>query len=338
MNRVRLPRIARPPAADLPPHLRWDAPPASLASLALHLSRREFLKAAGVLLALVATPLTRVERAFARARGGFLTGAERKTLGALVDRIIPPEPGIPGASELGAVDYIEGLLTALDGKKTRLFAGGPFSNRNPFPDNKHGKPSHKRPRDAFKKFVAPTRVQELYWRGELFGTASVSELAALDAQYGGPKTGLRDLYRASIAKVDQVAEATKMSPFAKLSTSDQDTVLKMLDGGAFKPDPRRDGDTFIDTLIRQTLEGCFSAPEYGGNKRLMGWRLIGLEGDSQPLGYSIFDQATNAYVERSDHPMTTVNPDELAGPKPLSADGTKVQTTIASFSNSVSNL
>jgi len=61
----------------------------------------------------------------------------------------------------------------------------------------------------------------------------------------------------------------------------------MLDDGAFKPDLRRDADTFIDTLIRHTLEGCFSAPEYGGNTHLHGWELVGLEVDSQPLGYSI---------------------------------------------------
>jgi len=293
-------------------------------------------------LAVLATPLTRVERAVARVRGRFLTAKERKTLGALADRIIPPEPGVPGAKAFGVVDYVDRLLSAFDGQPIRLFAGGPFSGRNPYPDNKTGTPSHHRPRDSFKHFIAPTRLQELFWRGELFGTPSIPELAALDAQYGGPKTGLRDLYRQSLAKVDRVAESVKGAPFAKLSTPDQDTVLQMLDDGAFKPDPRRDGDTFIDTLIRHTLEGCFSAPEYGGNTHLHGWELVGLEGDSQPLGYSIFDQTTNAYVERAGHPMTTANPDEIGPggtvvPKPLSADGTTVQHTIATLANTLSN-
>ena len=39
--------------------------------------------------------------------------------------------------------------------------------------------------------------------------------------------------------------------------------------------------------------------------------MLGLEGDDQPLGYSIFSLATDGYVERPDHPMSTPNPDEL---------------------------
>jgi hypothetical protein len=312
----------------LPPELRWDATPASAAML---LGRREFLKALGVVLAALAMPLTRAERAIARARGGFFTKQERATLEALVDRIIPPDDGTPGGKALGAARYIEGLLTALDKRKTRLYAGGPFSGRNPYPDAKHGTPSRKRPPNRFKKFIAPTRLQELFWRGELFGTAGIPELAAIDAQLGGPKMGLRDLYRASLPQVDRVAQMTKGGPFATLSPADQDAVLAMLDQGAFQPDPRR-GANFMDILIRHTIEGCFSVPEYGGNAKGQGWALIGLEGDSQPLGYSIFSEATGGYVERADHPMSTANPDELSGgvvvPKPLGPDGQKVQDTI----------
>jgi gluconate 2-dehydrogenase subunit 3-like protein len=254
MSRLRLPKMPRAVTGALPAELRWDAPPASVALL---LGRREFLKALGLLLAAFAAPIVRVERAVARTRGGFLTRKERTTLEALVDRIIPPEPSVPGGKALGAARYVEELLTALDGKRARLFAGGPFSNRNPFPDDRTGEPSRRRPKDSFKRFVAPTRLQELYWRGEIFGTAGIPELAAIDAQLGGTKKGLRDLYREGLAKVDEVAEATKGGPFASLSTADQDAVLGMLGAGAFKPDPRREGDTFLDIVISHTIEGCF---------------------------------------------------------------------------------
>ncbi len=332
MSRLRLPKTARREAAVLPPELRWDAP---TPSVVLHLGRRDFLKALGVLLAALAAPAIRVERAVAKARGGFFTKPERATLEALVDRILPPDDGQPGGKALGVARYVETFLTSLDGKrKTRLFAGGPFSGRNPFPDPKTGAPSRRRPKDAFKKFVPPTRLQALYWRGEIYGTAGIPELAALDAQLGGPKTGLRTVYRDGLAKVDQVARATKGAGFASLSTADQDAVLAMLDAGAFMPDPRRDGATFVDLLIRHTLEGAFSAPEYGGNAGTQGWALVGLEGDSQPLGYSIYSATLGAYVERPDHPMSTPNPDELGPggvlqPKPLSPDAKKIQTTIS---------
>jgi hypothetical protein len=133
--------------------------------------------------------------------------------------------------------------------------------------------------------------------------------------------------------VDQVAEAVAGAPFAKLDTTQQAAVFKMLDSGAFMPDPRRGGMTFIDLLIQHTLEGCFSVPEYGGNLRGQGWAMVGLEGDDQPLGYSIFSLATGSYVERPDHPMSTPNPDELGPggtvvPRPLTADGKFIQNSI----------
>jgi hypothetical protein len=338
MIRLRLPRMARrAPDDGLPAALRWDAPPTSAALL---LGRREFLKALGVVLAALAAPILRVERAVARARGGFFTKSERATLEALVDRIIPPDDGTPGGKALGAARYVETLLTSLDRKKAMLFAGGPFSGRNPYPDPKTGTASRRRPRNSFKKFIPPTRLQEVYHRGDIFGTAGVPELAAIDAQLGGPKQGLRDLYRASLAKVDQVAQATKGGAFATLSTTDQDAVVAMLDHGGFKPDPRRGGDTFMDVLIRHTLEGCFSVPEYGGNTKGQGWALVGLEGDVQPLGFSIFSTTAGTYVERPDHPMSTPNPDELGPggvvqPKPLSAEAQDIQTEIASLTTAV---
>jgi hypothetical protein len=204
-------------------------------------------------------------------------------------------------------------------------------------------PSRKRPRNDFKHFIPPTRLQELFWRGELFGTAGVPELAALDVQFGGAKTGLRDLYRDALARIDMIAETatTSKKPFAELPTAEQDAVLAMLGAqGAFPADPRRGGDTIFTIMVRHTIEGCFSVPEYGGNAKLAGWSLVGLEGDSQPLGYSIFSSATNAYVERSDHPMSTANPDEVGpggvvAPKPLSADGQQVQASISSLGSAL---
>lgn len=332
MLRLRFPpRESRPPASALPPELRWDAAPETVTLL---LSRRQFLRAAAVVLAVLALPFGRAERAWARAKGRFFTRSERATLDALCDRILPPDD-TPGAAELGAGRYIEMMLTAFDRGTPRIYAGGPFSGRTPFPNNKNGTASKRRPPDSFKRFVRLTRVQELAWRAEILGPAAVPELAPFDAQFGPPKMGLRDVYRQGLAKVDQVAQTVAGAPFASLEPTKQDAVLAMLDSGAFMPDPRRGGLTFVDLLIQHTLEGCFSAPEYGGNRRLQGWAMLGLEGDDQPLGYSIFSLATGSYVERPDHPMSTPNPDEVApdgsvAPRPLTADGRFIQNSILS--------
>ncbi|HLK10533.1 MAG TPA: gluconate 2-dehydrogenase subunit 3 family protein [Candidatus Binatia bacterium] len=343
MRKLKLPRYARIPADLLPPAIRPAAlpPPAPAApGVVLLLGRREFLKAMGVLAAAAMLPLTHVERAWAAARGRFFTRHERATLRALVDRVIPPDPPPgtdPGAADLGAADYIEGLLTALDRHRPLVFAGGPFSNRNPFPDNTDGTPSRHRPHDFFRRFLPLTRLQGLYWRAQLFGSAAVPDLAALDAELGGPLVGLRDVYRQGLALVDATARQRTGMDFVDLPPATQDTIFDAVDAAAPR-DPRR-GTTFIDVLIMHTLEGCFGAPEYGGNRRTRGWRMIGLEGDSQPLGYSIYSLATQSYHDRPDgqHPMAGPNPDEVAAPIPLSADGQRIQDNIATFSDAVSS-
>src|SRR5262245_1469065 len=99
----------------------------------LHLSRRRFLQGTATVLAALALPLGAFERAAAARRGHFLTRRELRTLEALCDRIIPPDDD-PGAGALGAARYIHNLLRALDRRVPRIFAGGPFSGRLPFPD------------------------------------------------------------------------------------------------------------------------------------------------------------------------------------------------------------
>ncbi len=336
MLRLRFPRVITRAAGSLPPELRWDAPPA----VATLLGRRQFLRALGVVLAALAVPWTGARQAWARARGRFFTAHERATLEALVDRIIPPDDD-PGAKALGAAHYIEQLLTAFDHHPARIFAGGPFSGRAPFADERTGTPSRRRPRDDFRRFIPLSRLEELRWRAELFGAASVRELpASLVAQRGGPLVGLRDVYRRGLAKVDQVAGSVAGAPFVRLAPEVQDRVFGMLDGGVFAPDPARGGMTFVDILIQHTLEGCFCPPEYGGNRDARGWRMLGIEGDDQPLGFSLFASDVGAYRELPGHPVSGPDPDDVGPdgslrPRPLGAAGQGVVDAIVTLSGAL---
>src|SRR5213593_3651878 len=110
MPKLKLPRVpAAVPAGPLPRELQ-DLIASPLQAATVLLGRREFLKAAAVLLAALATPLTGgVGRALAAARGRFLTRTELRALEALCDRIIPPDTDV-GARALGAADYIDRML------------------------------------------------------------------------------------------------------------------------------------------------------------------------------------------------------------------------------------
>jgi Gluconate 2-dehydrogenase subunit 3 len=341
MLKLKLPRVPTAPAGPLPPEVAALADGAPAATMAVLLGRREFLKALAIVLAALALPVTHARRGWAAARGRFLTRPELATLEALVDRIIPPDDD-PGAKALGAATYIDRLLSAIDpralrrprGRAPHLFAGGPFSRRNPYPDSRNGRPSHRRPRNSFRRFIEPTRLQRLRWSAELYGSQAVPGADVNDAVLGGPLIGLRDLYRSGLAKVDMVAKALKGAALSDLPIADQDAVVAVLDMGMFAPDPRR-GDTFMDIVIRHTIEGCFAAPEYGGNVRGRGWKMIGLQGDVQPLGYSIFSKRADDYRERPDLPMTTADPADVPVPRPLSAEGAQVQALIAVASNAL---
>jgi Gluconate 2-dehydrogenase subunit 3 len=324
VSRLRLPNLSRLSPADAPP------PPTPVQAVAILLSRRQFLKALGAAAVIAAAPWTRVERTWAAARGRFFTSQERRTLDALADSILPPDAD-PGAAALGATRYIEGLLTAFDRHVPRIYAGGPFSGRQPFIDYERGVPSHRRPRNSFKHFVPLTRLQDLNWRWQIQGTAGLSAadqalVAPLDAQLGGPLPGLRDVYRDGLSRLDAFSRTQAGAAFVDLDGATRTKVLNAA-RTSFPVLARRDRN-FIQLVARHAIEGVCAAPEYGGNARTRGWKMLGLEGDSQPLGYALYSRRADAYRERADHPLSTPNPDEINGPLPLSAEGDQVEQFI----------
>ncbi len=233
---------------------------------------------------------------------GFFTDAERSALGVLANAVIPPDD-TPGGKDLGAIEYIERLMTAFDNENATtppaIFAGGPFSGRNPYPDE-NGLPSTNYPPNSFATYLYLDRVKEAGWRVLLFGSAALTGGAPNDALLGAV-VGMRDQMKKGLA--DAIANADP--PLEKMSEDDLIVYFNMLE------------PTFRKLVIDLVSEGCFGPPEYGGNLNLAGWKLTHFEGDSQPLGYSIWSTAQNKYVERPDAPMTTAT---VTDPEPLSAD------------------
>jgi hypothetical protein len=331
MSRLRLPNLAFARSS-----VPSTEPPTPVQVVRILLGRRQFLQALGAASVVLLAPWTRVERAWAASRGRFFTKSERKTLEALVDTIIPPDDA-PGAADLGVVRYIEGLLTMFDERRPRLYAGGPYSNRNPFIDFETGTPSKKRPRDAFKKFIPPNRLQALYWRWQIVGTTGLDDadralVEPLDAQLGGgPLIGLRDLYRDGLAALDALSRESEGAPFVELDDAGRVRVRDAAKN-TLPVDGRR-GRNFISLVAAHTVEGCFSAPEYGGNRKTGGWGFTPLAGDSQPLGYLLYSKQDDANHERADRPLSTPNPDEIDGPLPLSQISDTIQQVIMAGSN-----
>jgi hypothetical protein len=111
----------------------------------------------------------------------WLSSHQGTVVAAATARLIPGpkddlrELGHPGAREAGVVNYIDALLSAFDADPPRIYAGGPFSDRQ-------GGTT-----DDFARFVPLSPIQERYWRGAITDLQHryTAGVAALDGAAGG---------------------------------------------------------------------------------------------------------------------------------------------------------
>ncbi|MDR2298829.1 MAG: gluconate 2-dehydrogenase subunit 3 family protein [Comamonas sp.] len=87
----------------------------------------------------------------------------------------------------------------------------------------------------------------------------------------------REIYRLGIAAANQWCNKNLGKAFADLSAADQDKALAAMEHGAQGFDSLPSA-TFFAMLWGNTKEGFFSDPLHGGNKDMVGWKLIGFPG------------------------------------------------------------
>lgn len=113
---------------------------------------------------------------------------------------------------------------------------------------------------------------------------------------GTPEQGFQsrltpqEIYRIGIQEINAVCRAKYERPFDQLQPEKQDEVLKALEKDQVEL-PSMSSKLFFDLLWRNTEEGYFADPMYGGNRGKVGWKLVGFPG--VPSG---------AYREHLDNP------------------------------------
>jgi hypothetical protein len=211
------------------------------------LTRRELIRLFGAAAALAHLPACHSDNG-----DSVFSADELGMLRGFADVVIP-EDDLPGGSKLGTVEYIEALLRAFESPIPKIHAGGPFSNRNPFPDA-NGQAGTTRPPNDFANFVELDRVGAAVWRKAI--------------------TDIKAQLQAGLA-------VARSSASGDLTHADYVRI--------FDAQP----DDFRALVIDLVSEAAFAAPEYGGNLDLAGWKLIHFEGDSQPLGYTQWNGTTH---------------------------------------------
>lgn len=239
------------------------------------------------------------------------------------------DPGATEAAAVVFVDrFLSAFeLPAATADGPAIWLAGRFSGRNPYP-GEGGYPSDRYPADDFldsggrAHFLALTPAQELSWRYQLYGRAALEKAPGWAqgwAQQVGtlipsptPAGGLRQAYLDGLDAFDGWSRAMFGTPYASASTEEQDLMLaaagNVVLGAAESnlpaplpsPAPPAAARDLFPIITLHTFQATYGLPEYawrnqandptvvplGGTAE---WRAIGYDGDTQPLGNSLFD-------------------------------------------------
>ena len=100
---------------------------------------------------------------------------------------------------------------------------------------------------------------------------------------GSPQQGFQsrltpqEIYRHGIRETDAHCKREYGRAFCFLKPEQQDAVLKALEKDAIEL-PSLPAKLFFGILWRNTDEGYFSDPAYGGNRDKVGWKMLGFPG------------------------------------------------------------
>ncbi|HEX6386178.1 MAG TPA: gluconate 2-dehydrogenase subunit 3 family protein [Anaerolineae bacterium] len=183
----------------------------------------------------------------------FFTPHEALTTVALTSRILPGTPEDPGAREAGVVYYIDNLLSVSEGFNEPTYRHPPYVQAY-----KGDSPAEEAESGEFQVIWVPADEIERY------GYQSILTP--------------REVFRLGLAYVDRYANEQFGSNFVDLTEADQDTIIDDMVHDRVTGFERLSGNTFFHVLRRYTSEGMFSDPAYGGNRDMVGWKLIGYPG------------------------------------------------------------
>jgi Gluconate 2-dehydrogenase subunit 3 len=104
----------------------------------------------------------------------------------------------------------------------------------------------------------------------------------------GPYASQLPLYRTGLRAINRRAREKFGSRLTSLSDDQKNVILLEFEAGS-APGWKKAAE-FFETLRYHVLEGVFCEPQYGGNKNMVGWRLVSFPG--QQFGYA------DAYINK----------------------------------------
>jgi len=230
----------------------------------------------------------------------FFSTGQRATIETVAAMMLPEDATV-GALGAGVVEYIDRFLAAFNATVPDIYRAGPYSGREPYPDPVTGAASDSFPENGFEQVLPLSRMQELAWRREFFGSDAIPN-GDINDPLVETWPGIQALYEQAIVQLDGAAVA---AGFTRLSEMDEKAILE-----AYQATDAR----FQSVFLAHLAEGMFGPPEYGGNIDGVSWRDYYYDGDSQPLGHTLYNHETQTLYDRPDAPNQTIDDDAFNDP------------------------
>jgi gluconate 2-dehydrogenase gamma chain len=179
----------------------------------------------------------------------FFTEHQAATVDAFASRLLPGSPEDPGAHEAGVVNYIDYMLSRNEGFHEPVYRLGPY------PELYEGDepPPEAAETDPEVIWVADDEIERYGYQSPLSPA---------------------EVYRIGLEALDEYTQEQHGSDFVDLSEDQQDAIITaMVEGEDLGFEPFT-AQQFFHVIRRHTNEGFFSDPAYGGNRNMVGWRLI----------------------------------------------------------------
>jgi len=131
-------------------------------------------------------------------------------------------------------------------------------------------------------------ADRIFPQTETPGAVEIGAVQYIEIALAGDYAVLAPVYRRCLRAIERCAKAKFRRAFCLLSEAQKDEVLVDFETGAV-PGFKLAVD-FFEIVRCHVLEGVFCEPQYGGNRDMIGWRLVDFPG--QQFGYA------DAYINK----------------------------------------
>jgi gluconate 2-dehydrogenase gamma chain len=220
----------------------------------------------------------------------FFDAGEARTVDAMTARFIPGTTEDPGASQACVVTFIDQKLASFHSFATKTYFHPPFAKAlnagNPGPQpgatktifvakkqlGRYGFQSSLTPQEAYRKGIAQLdRFARARYGAEFADLDEANQDAVLEAlETSNPDVSSSVRKAADMKDPEKAIAKAKAKKQAELQTPEQKLLAKLF----VKPTAYG----FFSMVLKDTYEGMFADPVYGGNRNLVGWAMIGYPG------------------------------------------------------------